>query len=58
MGQWLTNPTSILEDTSSIPSLTQRVKDLFSVSCGVGHRRGLDPTLLLLWYRPVATAPV
>ena len=27
-----------------------------AVSCGVGCRRGLDPTLLWLWHRPVATA--
>ena len=27
-----------------------------AVSCGVGHRRGLDPALLWLWRRPVATA--
>ena len=27
------------------------------MSCGVGCRRGLDPTLLWLWRRPVATAP-
>ena len=26
------------------------------MSCGVGQRRGLDPTLLWLWHRPVATA--
>jgi len=26
------------------------------VSCGVGHRHGLDPALLWLWGRPVATA--
>ena len=26
------------------------------MSCGVGCRRGLDPTLLWLWRRPVATA--
>ena len=26
------------------------------MSCGVGHRRGLDPSLLGLWHRPVATA--
>ena len=24
----------------------------------VYHRRGLDPTLLWLWYRPAATAPI
>ena len=29
-----------------------------AVSCGVGRRRGLYPTLLWLWCRPVATAPV
>ena len=28
------------------------------MSCGVGHRRGSDPTLLWLWCRPVATAPI
>ena len=28
------------------------------MSCGVGHRRGLDLMLLWLWYRPAATAPI
>ena len=28
------------------------------MSCGVGCRHGLDPTLLRLWCRPVATALV
>jgi len=28
------------------------------VSCGIGHRRGSDPALLWLWYRPAATAPI
>ena len=28
------------------------------MSCGVGHRCGLDPVLLWLWYRPAATAPI
>ena len=28
------------------------------MSCGVGRRRGLDPALLWLWHRPVATAPI
>ena len=28
------------------------------MSCGVGCRHGSDPTLLWLWYRPVATAPI
>ena len=28
------------------------------MSCGIGRRRGLDPALLWLWCRPVATAPI
>ena len=28
------------------------------MSCGVGRRRSSDPTLLWLWRRPVATAPI
>ena len=29
-----------------------------AVSCGVGLRHGSDSTVLWLWYRPVATAPI
>ena len=29
-----------------------------AVSCGVVHRHSSDPTLLWLWYRPAATAPI
>ena len=28
------------------------------MSCGVGHRHGLDPALLWLWHRPAAVAPI
>ena len=28
-----------------------------AMSCGVGRRCGLDPALLWLWRRPVATVP-
>ena len=28
------------------------------MSCGVGHRRGLDSALLWLWCRPEAVAPI
>ena len=28
------------------------------MSYGVGHRRGSDPELLWLWYRPEAAAPI
>ena len=28
------------------------------MSCGIGHRRGSDPTLLWLWQRSAAIAPI
>ena len=28
------------------------------MSCGVGHRRGLDLVLLCLWHKPAAVAPI
>ena len=28
------------------------------MNCGVGHRCGLDPKLLWLWYRLAAAAPI
>ena len=28
------------------------------MSCDIGRRRGSDPALLWLWYRPAATAPI
>ena len=59
MAQWLTNPTKNHEVKGSIPALAQWVKDLaLAVSCGVGCRRGSDPTLLRLWCRLATTAPI
>ena len=52
MAQWLTNPTRNHEVVDSILGLAQWVV----MSCGVGCRLGLDPKLLWLWCRPVATA--
>ena len=41
------------------PGLAHWVKESnIAMSCGVGHRRGLDPTLLWLWCRPTAPAPI
>ena len=64
VAQWLTNPTRNHEVTSSVPGLAHWVKGSgvkgsgIAVSYGVGCRRGSDPTLLWLWRRLVATAPI
>ena len=54
--QWLMNPTRNHEVVGLIPGLAQWAG--VAVSCGVGCRRGLDPSLLWLWRRLVATAPI
>ena len=42
------NPTCIHEDAGLILGFGQ--VSSFAMSCGVCHRRSLDPTLLWLWY--------
>ena len=53
-----TNPTSNHEVAGLIPGLSVGQQSGIAVSCGVGHRHGLDPVLLWLWCRPAATAPI
>ena len=49
------NPISIHEDASLIPGLVQWIRGSgVAVSCGAGHRCGLDPMLLWLWCRLAA----
>ena len=58
MAQWVKNPTSIHEDSDSIPGLTRWVKGSHSVAanCGVGQRCGSDLELIWLWCRLAAAA--
>ena len=59
VAQWIENPTSIHENAGSIPGLTQSVKGSdIDVNCGVGRRHISDLSLLWLWHRLAAAAPI
>ena len=56
MARWLTNRlASMRMQVRSLASLSG-LRIGVAVSCGAGHRRGLDPTWL--WHKPAATAPI
>ena len=55
MAQWLMNPTSISEDTASVPcSVGLRIWRCCELWCRSHY--GSDPVLLWLWRRLVAAA--
>ena len=56
MAQRVTNPTSILVDAGSIPGPSRWVKVPVFLGCRSQARQ--DPTLLWLWCRLAAAAPV
>ena len=53
------NFTSIPEDTGLITGLSQWVKyPGIAMSCGVGHKCGLDPALMCLWPKPATAGTI
>ena len=56
VAEWLANPTRNHEVAGLIPGCSVGYRSGVAMSCGVGCRCGLDPALLWLWRRLVATA--
>ena len=55
VAQWVMNLTSIHED---VPGLPQWVRSGIAMNHGVGCRHSSDSTLLWLWCRQAAIAPI
>ena len=58
VAQWLTNLTRNMMLWVQSLALLSGLGIQLAVSCGVGRRCSSDPTLLWLWCRPAATAPI
>ena len=59
VAQLVKNLISIHENVHSIPGLAQWIKGFgIAMSCGIGPRHGSDSSLLWLWHRPAAVAPI
>ena len=52
-----TSLTGVHEDAGLIPGLSG-LRLWHCVNCGVGRRRGSDLSLLWLWHKPAAAAPM
>ena len=58
MAQWKQNWRAFIRTQVQSLALCSGLRIGIAMSCGVGHRHGSDLTLMWLWRRPAAAAPV